>query len=639
MSKLKSPLIYILARYRKARKDWLGSAKQYRKLARLYPKNTNLKRQLVVSLYKSRQFKECLEVITRDDLLQHDGRISQLKLRCLDKIGAYEELQTAAGAMRKDADASLAMTAQSFFALSLMKLNEITYAENEYKKLLDSATVLSSQSHIVEANYQLGQIKEKAALTKEANLYYDAAIEASSSPRIKKFGIAILHKKHGRQRDALESFLELTKKQPDDYRLWFEIGHQYIKLFDKNKAAEAFNTAINLEQANRHQEIDTKRIVFDAYNGRAYACSPRAIYEALIKDRRFKDYTFVWVLRSDSMTRYWRLYFNRRTKIVKSRTNEYFREYGRAKYWIVNSRMLLLRKTDPSQVYVQTWHGTPLKKLGHSFEKKAADDEFTLHVDADEDTKRFDYFVSQSSQATKYFTDAFHLDMLSKKDAVIETGYPRNDFLQTHRPSDVKRAKARFRLPKDKKVLLYAPTWRDDQYDKHRGVTFNLESNFDYLKTQLGDEWIILFRAHYMVAKGFNFTKYDGFVRDVSDVDEINSLYIVSDALMTDYSSVFFDYANLGRPIIFYMYDLEHYRDKLRGFYLNTDELPGDIVKQEEGVVKIIQNLDAYMKKHSRRYKDFQKKFVPMDDGHATDRVIERIFFSDNNKNLSARAE
>ena len=97
--------------------------------------------------------------------------------------------------------------------------------------------------------------------------------------------------------------------------------------------------------------------------------------------------------------------------------------------------------------------------------------------------------------------------------------------------------------------------------------------------------YTVLFRAHYLIANAFDFERFGDFVIDVSQVNDINDLYVISDVLVTDYSSVFFDYANLRRPIIFYMYDLDRYANDIRGFYLGLDELPGPIVQTEDELV------------------------------------------------------
>ena len=126
------------------------------------------------------------------------------------------------------------------------------------------------------------------------------------------------------------------------------------------------------------------------------------------------------------------------------------------------------------------------------------------------------------------------------------------------------------------------------------------------------------------MANQFDFAAYEGFVWDVSQYPDINELYVVSDLLITDYSSVFFDYANLKRPILFYMYDLAAYRDDIRGFYLDLKELPGPIVETEEALIQAIPQAleqDAYDEKYQR----FHARFNALDDGHASERVVKRL--------------
>ena len=176
----------------------------------------------------------------------------------------------------------------------------------------------------------------------------------------------------------------------------------------------------------------------------------------------------------------------------------------------------------------------------------------------------------------------------------------------------------------NKKILLYAPTYRDNQHSGGIGYTYETQVDFEKLKEELSEECVILFRAHWLVAQEFDFEKYKDFIIDVSNYDDINELYVISDILITDYSSVFFDYANLKRPIIFYMYDLKQYRDDIRGFYLDLEELPGNIIEKEEELIKKIKLL-ANEFVYSEKYKNFNEKFNYLDDGNAAKRVIEKI--------------
>ena len=136
-----------------------------------------------------------------------------------------------------------------------------------------------------------------------------------------------------------------------------------------------------------------------------------------------------------------------------------------------------------------------------------------------------------------------------------------------------------------------------------------------------------MFRAHYFVADNFDFEAYKGFIYDVSKYDDINELYIIADILITDYSSVFFDYAILGRPILFYMYDMEEYRDEMRGFYLDVDKLPGPILKTERELVAAIRETSFKERDHTI-LEAFNKEYNSMNDGKATERLVDRIIMN-----------
>ena len=157
------------------------------------------------------------------------------------------------------------------------------------------------------------------------------------------------------------------------------------------------------------------------------------------------------------------------------------------------------------------------------------------------------------------------------------------------------------------------------------GYTYKLGLDFDNFKEKFSDEYIILFRTHYLVAKSVDLSKYEGFIYDVSDYSDINDLYILGDLIITDYSSVFFDYANLKRPMMFYMYDLSDYKNNMRDFYIDLDELPGPIVEKEEDLYNEIANIDNYWKKYDKKYEKFNKKYNYLDDENSSKRVLDEI--------------
>lgn len=390
-------------------------------------------------------------------------------------------------------------------------------------------------------------------------------------------------------------------------------------LISKRKLYYAKNYHLN--------KTDDKIILFEAYMGRSFACSPKAIYLELKNNEKYKDYTFVWAFTKPQ--NFIDLKDLQKTKIITYISKEYYKYLSKAKYIITNSRLPEHVKLREDQVYVQAWHGTPLKRLGYDI---IVDTENALNTKEDmvfkykTDAKRYSYMISPSKFTSDKYRSAFNLEENNPDCKIIEKGYPRNDFLYNFTSEDVEKIKKDLKLPTNKKVILYAPTWRDNEHTSGLGYTYNPEVNFDYLEEQLSKDYIILYRAHYFVANSFNFKRYSGFIYDVSEYNDINELYIVSDILITDYSSVFFDYANLNRPMIFFMYDLEYYKNNLRGFYISLEDLPGAIIKTEKEIVDIANNLKKYNKDNYSKYKEFNDKYNYLEDGKSSNRVIKEIF-------------
>lgn len=377
----------------------------------------------------------------------------------------------------------------------------------------------------------------------------------------------------------------------------------------------------------RKNNVDDKTIIFESFMGRSYSDNPRALYEEMINNKKFDNYKFIWCFKHpEEKTNIEEL---KRAKVVKYNSKEYFEAYSKAKYFISNSRIPEAIKPRDGQEYIQTWHGTPLKRLGYDLQNEggnALNSLKDMRKKYKDDAERYKYMLSPSKFCTEKFKSCFNLKENNPECKIIEEGYPRNDFLSNYTESDIKRIKNELEINNinNKKIILYAPTWRDNQHTSGVGYTYKADVDFDLLQKELSSDYIILFRAHYFVANSFDFEKYKGFIFDVSHYESINDLYVVSDMLITDYSSVFFDYAILKRPIIFYMYDLEAYRDDIRGFYIDLEELPGEIVQREEELVNNIKsiNLKTF---YDKRYKAFNDKFNYLDDGKVSKRVIDKI--------------
>ena len=368
--------------------------------------------------------------------------------------------------------------------------------------------------------------------------------------------------------------------------------------------------------------VDDKTIIFESFMGASYADSGKAIYEEMLKDERFKDFTFVWSFKNPDSKK--SIESLKRSILVKHRSLDYYKYYSKAKYFVSNSRIDTIIQRREGQVYIQTWHGTPLKRLGYDIEigNNALHTQEELCKLYRLDAERYSYLLSPSKFTTDKLTSAFNLPVNSPNVEIIEEGYPRNDFLCTYTQDNVDSIKKQLGIESNqKKIILYAPTWRDNQY-KNGGYSYELGIDFDKLQKELSDDYIILFRAHYFVSSIFDFSKYEGFIYNVSNVDNVNDLYVISDLLITDYSSVFFDYSILKRPVLFYMYDLKDYQDVLRGFYISLDELCGPIIEKEDDLIKEIKKEFVYDSKYQR----FNDTYTYLDDGNASKRVIDRIF-------------
>lgn len=370
-------------------------------------------------------------------------------------------------------------------------------------------------------------------------------------------------------------------------------------------------------------KTDNRTIVFESFQGRSYACNPKGIYEAMVSDEKYSDYRFVWVLRNPENKN--RILMNDKCSVVKFESFGYFKELAGAKCWVFNSNTRSFLKPKKNQEFIQTWHGTPLKKIGCDVVKdgNAVTKVSDIPKIYNQEAKKISCMISPSEYCSEKLISAFNLKKYHKEDIVALTGYPRNDSLFDYDKKQIAQIKEELGLPKNKKVILYAPTFRDHKHEKQTGFRFETGIDFSDLKEQLGDSYVILLRAHYFIAEKINLEEYRGFVYNVSDFEDVNRLYLISDLLITDYSSVLFDYANLKRPMFFFVYDYREYKDDVRDLYFDVSYLPGPVVKTQDELVYEIKNYkpDAWAK----QYDEFHEKFNYLDGKDCGKKVAEMI--------------
>lgn len=357
-------------------------------------------------------------------------------------------------------------------------------------------------------------------------------------------------------------------------------------------------------------------IVFESFMGRNYSGQPKYIYQYL-QEHYGDKYTYIWSVDKKGIK------IDGKHKTCKRWGLRYYYYLNRSKYWVTNMRQPLSIPRREGTICLATWHGTPLKRLVFDMEDLYSSTPHYKDV-VYRQTRGWDYLLSDNPYSTEKFQRCFLVD----REQILESGYPANDPMYApDREERAAKIKAKLGISPDKKVIMYAPTWRDDNFHEKGKYGFDLELDINRLKKEFGDEYVLLLRMHYFVVDRFDMTQFGDFTVDVCNYDDITELYLISDILMTDYSSVFFDYANLKRPMLFFMYDLEKYRDVLHGFYLDIEkELPGPILMTNDDVVEAIKNIDKVSEKYADKYKEFYDRFCCIDDGHASQRVVEEVF-------------
>lgn len=366
-----------------------------------------------------------------------------------------------------------------------------------------------------------------------------------------------------------------------------------------------------------------KMVMFESYHGKRCGDSVKAIYDAMICDDTFRDYTFVWAFTDPNAHK--ELLDDSHTILVKKGSSDYFRYYAAARFWINNVSVPDFLVPGKHQVYIETWHGTPLKRLGCDIETDSdpRQSKKRMHKRYRKKGKKVSRFLSPSPYYNEKIASAFGLSKKRQK-AFINTGYPRNDALYHYTEENVKNIREKLGIPAHKKIILYTPTWRDTDYRPGQGFEYKHPVNLEKVLSLLSEDCVLLFRAHHQNGLS-DIIRSSERIIDVTDVDDINELYIISDLMITDYSSTMFDFSNLRRPMVFHMYDRKEYEENIRGFYFDLSELPGPITETEEELAHAINTqLSSFDYETDETYQKFHDTFHTWEDGEAAHRVIER---------------
>jgi CDP-glycerol glycerophosphotransferase len=356
--------------------------------------------------------------------------------------------------------------------------------------------------------------------------------------------------------------------------------------------------------------------VFESHMGLQYSDNPKYVYEAARRVGFDKlGITPVWSHAGPSPAG-----FPSEAASVRRKTWRYYYLLARAQYWVDNQGFPRAVTKRPETTYLQTWHGTPLKTMGWDEPGLAALSGKARRAH-ERMIERWDYLVAPSEYFVETFVRAYRYD-----GKLLRVGYPRNDLLVTDAgdAEKVREARERLGLPLDRTIVLYAPTFR--QSGRGSDEPYELPFELRDVAAALSDDVFLLVRNHYLDEFKLS-RRFWPFARNVSDHDDMTELLLVADVLVTDYSSTMFDFANTGRPMIFYTHDYDDYVHSERGTYFSlADEAPGPLVSSTEELVAALSDLEGVRRDYAERYRTWRQRFCEYDSGHASDDVVAAVF-------------
>lgn len=442
----------------------------------------------------------------------------------------------------------------------------------------------------------------------------DAAKEKKSAP--KKDPVATVRKK---KTSKFGRILKRFTKKAAKLKKSLRLNHRAAVIYKYSK-----------------KPIAEKTVFYDAFSGLGVLDSPRAIFKNLLKREDFRDYTHVFAINDmktarDNMAEFQHL---SNVKFVKRRSAEYAKYVCTAKYLICNSSLLPFFGRRPEQVYLETWHGVPSKVMG--FERPGQRVGATMY--AEHNFLNATHLVAANGfTGERMFKKAYMLDGLYEGELLNEP-LPRTDLLvNTTRQEALNKLKTAG-IYTDKKIVVYAPTWKGKLYNQLDYDLDELKNAVKLLKDRIDtSKYEVFLRVHYFV---YNEVAKDEELRKISipftvDTDE---MLAATDILISDYSSIFFDFLSTRRPILFYVPDIDDYTEN-RGLYIPMEKMPGPAHRTLDGIAESINHIDEVQKEYRDRYEAMRAWCSSKEDGHAADRIIDAVFYGKKGDTLSCKQE
>ena len=351
-------------------------------------------------------------------------------------------------------------------------------------------------------------------------------------------------------------------------------------------------------------------VLFSTFGGRSAADSPLAVYNELV--RRDYPHPLVWEVADGTAV------VPEGARSVVIGTREHLRALHTSRHLVANNNFPFYFHKHPDQTYVQTWHGTPLKKIGRHV--PAPNLSLSYRDLMVREARAWDLLLAQNDFSATALADA-----LGFEGEVLNVGYPRNDLLSTGSEADRARVRARLGVPQAARLVLYAPTWRDNVRTASGGYAMVNHLELDAVSRAFGSGSVLLVRGHSNTPGLGDSTAAN--IIDVSSYPDITELMLVADVLITDYSSVMFDFVGTGRPMLFLTPDVAEYAGSTRGFYLDFAEIaPGPLLSSTDSVLQALEALPRTETAYRDRYEAFRDQFAPRDDGKAAIRVVDAVW-------------
>jgi len=384
-----------------------------------------------------------------------------------------------------------------------------------------------------------------------------------------------------------------------------EVGPAVNPVYDSGDAQGALESRYVLQSGDLENAV-----FFESFYGRNASCNPLAIDRELARI-------------APGITRYWSVtdlsvQVPEGAIAVVEGGPEWWHARGASRLLAVNDWLRRRYHSRNGQRVLQTWHGTPLKRLalhrpGFDVRRAAA---------VWRESQRWDALLAQNDYSAAILRRAYAFMpafALKPRDLWVD-GYPRNDALVRDEAGDRVATRALLGIGEHERVVLYAPTWRDDRTEM---VQF---AGARELAGELGEDVVVLVRGHsrtLLPGRDAEGTR----VIDVTGFPDTTRLLLAADSLVTDYSSVMFDFSATGKPMYFLVPDIEHYRGELRGFYFDLEShAPGPVVRTREALVEALRDEAGVRERFAARYAAWRAKFNARDDGRAAARVVERLF-------------